>query len=81
MNDTEIYARLVGCLRDRPAWTSPDLPLGDLALDSLDTVEFLCAVHAEFGVRLTEDQFRPQQTLGDLAHFLGARAPIEPALP
>lgn len=40
--------------------------LAELALDSMDTVEFLCAVHLEFGVRLTESEFHPQQTIGGL---------------
>ena len=40
--------------------------IADLALDSMDTVEFLCVVHEEFGVRLTESDFHPQQTIGGL---------------
>jgi acyl carrier protein len=79
MNDTETYTRLLGCLRGVPERPSPDLPFRALALDSLDTVDFLCAVHAEFGVRLTEAQFHPQQTLAGLAQFLSEHTPAQPA--
>jgi hypothetical protein len=39
----------------------------------MDTVEFLCAIHAEFGVRLTEAEFRPQQTIRGLIAIISAR--------
>ena len=32
----------------------------------MDTVELLCVVHEEFGLRLTEDDFHPGQTVGGL---------------
>jgi len=40
--------------------------VGAWPFDSMDTVEFLCVVHEEFGVRLTEREFHPQQTIGGL---------------
>ncbi len=40
--------------------------LDELGLDSMDTVDFLCAVHEEFGVRLTADEVQPGQTLRGL---------------
>jgi acyl carrier protein len=44
-----------------------DTPLHALGLDSMDTVELLCAIHEEFNVRLSEREFQPAQRLGDLA--------------
>jgi acyl carrier protein len=71
MNATEcttefIAARLRLCLPHLAAQLRDDVRLGNLALDSMDTVEFLCVVHEEFGVRLTEAEFHPQQTIGGL---------------
>jgi acyl carrier protein len=48
-----------------PAIT-PETRLTDLGLDSLDTVEFLCVLNEEFGVRVTEEDFAPQQTIRGL---------------
>lgn len=62
-----IAERLRLCLpRLAPELHDEAHTLESLALDSMDTVEFLCVVHAEFGVRLTEDEFHPQQTIGGL---------------
>lgn len=47
--------------------------LAELALDSMDTVEFLCVVHEEFGVRLTDAEFFPQQTIGGLLEVIAER--------
>lgn len=49
--------------------------LGELGLDSMDTVEFLCAVHLEFGVRLTESEFHSEQTMGGLLTAIARRTP------
>ncbi len=48
--------------------------LESLALDSVDTVEFLCVVHEEFGVRLTEGEFHPRQTIGGLLSTIMQKA-------
>jgi len=48
--------------------------VGDLELDSMDTVELLCVVHEEFGVRLTEREFHPQQTIDALLTHIAQRA-------
>ena len=62
----DSLARLRQCLpvpwRNFPA----NRPLVELGLDSLDTVEFLCTVHVEFGIRLREEDFSPGQTLEGL---------------
>lgn len=72
MNEIQDSAceRLLRCLPGRLNISSPEMLLSDLALDSLDTVEFLCAVHEEFGVRLTDAHVLPGQTLRGLAHLL-----------
>jgi len=51
-----------------------DTPLEELALDSIDTVELLCSIHEEFGVRLTEDDITPPQTVGGLMAIIERRA-------
>lgn len=53
----------------------PDMPLRALGLDSMDTVELLCAIHEEFHVRLTEAEFQPDQRLGDLAETIARKIP------
>ena len=55
-----------------PALNS-DAPLSELGLDSMDTVELLCAIHEEFGVRLGEDEFQPRRRLSDLAETIAAK--------
>ena len=57
---------LTGCAR-----------VADLALDSMDTVELLCVIDEEFGVRLTEEEFNPAQTLDALLETI-ARKTSEP---
>ena len=66
MNPDQITDRLVRCLPRLADRLLPDARLADLALDSMDTVELLCVIHAEFGVRLTESEFHPEQTVGGL---------------
>ena len=48
--------------------------VADLELDSMDTVELLCVVHEELGVRLTEREFHPQQTIAALLTHIAHRA-------
>jgi len=58
--------RLRRCLPHTAVGADTRTPIASLGFDSLDTVEFLCAVHEEFGVRLTNDDFPPEQTLSGL---------------
>jgi acyl carrier protein len=72
-----IAERLRLCLpRLASQFADESITLGALALDSMDTVEFLCVVHEEFGVRLTESEFHPQQTLGGLLSHIAHRAKL-----
>ena len=48
--------------------------LTDLAIDSLDTVELLCLLDDEFGVRLGEGEFRQLRTVGEIADRVAKRA-------
>jgi acyl carrier protein len=72
MNTTEwttasVADRLRLCMpRLAPQLENESDSLGDLALDSMDTVELLCVIHEEFGVRLTEDEFNLRQAIGAL---------------
>lgn len=69
-----IVERLRLCLpRLTTHLTDASTTLGELGLDSMDTVEFLCAVHLEFGVRLTESEFHPRQTIGGLLAVIASR--------
>jgi acyl carrier protein len=59
-------ARFRRCLPEPARNANEETRLADLPIDSIDTVDFLCAVHEEFGVRLNEADFRPDQTLHGL---------------
>ena len=58
-----LRARLPGPLRAARA----DTLLIDLPIDSLDTVELLCLIDEEFGVRFEQRVFQDLRTVGDLA--------------
>jgi acyl carrier protein len=66
--------RLRRCLPHTAAEAKPDTRIDSLAFDSMDTVEFLCAVHEEFGVRLTTADFPPDQTIRELLARLAGRS-------
>jgi acyl carrier protein len=72
--DTEVLARLRHCLPRLAPAMQEDIPLRALALDSMDTVELLCAVDDEFGVRLTQDEFQPHLCLRDVAQSIAHRS-------
>lgn len=66
MNPQEVANHLALCLPRLAGLFQPQVRLADLALDSMDTVELLCVIHGEFGVRLTDAEFHPEQTIGGL---------------
>ena len=68
--DTDILDRLRRCVPRLAPLLQENLPLRQLALDSMDTVELLCAVHDEFGVMLTQKEFQPQHCLRDIAQTI-----------
>lgn len=62
----ESLIRLRQCLPVEQQDFPCNQPLVELGFDSLDTVEFLCTVDAEFDVRLLEEDLFPGQTLEGL---------------
>lgn len=55
-----------------PEVLSPDLPIVNLKLDSLDYVELMVLVKREFNVMLSADSFidNPHMTLGEMCQTL-----------
>lgn len=74
MNSETVASHLQLCLPRLASSLRPALKVSDLALDSLDTVELLCVIHEEFGVRLTETEFHPEQTVGGLFSVIAHRS-------
>ena len=65
-----LRTRLPGPMRA----AGTDTLLTDLPIDSLDTVELLCLIDDEFGVRLDQGQFQGFRTVGDLADVVARAA-------
>ena len=70
----QIAERLQLCLPRLPLCQYPETRIGDLGLDSMDTVELLCVIHQEFGVRLTESDFHQGQNIGGLLSAIARKA-------
>lgn len=70
-----ILTHLKHCLPRLAPLLEEGKPMQQLALDSMDTVELLCAVHHEFGVRLTDAEFNPNATLEELSAQIAAKMP------
>ncbi len=47
--------------------------LDDLGADSLDVVELVMAVEAEFGIAVPDEEVENIRTIGDIVTYLGAR--------
>lgn len=65
MNE-HVFNRLHPYLPARCRDAGPDTPVVSLQLESIDLVELLCGVDAEFGVSLTIEEFQSAQTVGEL---------------
>jgi acyl carrier protein len=76
-----IAERLQLCLPNRPLIQNPNARVAELGLDSMDTVELLCVVHEEFGVRLTEADFYPTQTVDGLLRAIARLTNPQPPKP
>ena len=70
---THIGERLRLCLPRIPMTQNINVRIANLGMDSMDTVELLCVVHEEFGVRLTETDFHPQQTIDGLLKVIALK--------
>ena len=73
MTTDDISTHLGLCLPRLARELQPGTRVADLALDSMDTVELLCVIHEEFGVRLTEEEFHSGQTIGGLLTAISSR--------
>lgn len=73
ISPAEVLPRLRRRLPRLAPHLNPDAPISELGLDSMDTVELLCAIHEEFGVRLGEDEFQARRRLSDLAETIAAK--------
>lgn len=76
MND--IIERLGDLLTARfgvaPADFSAEATLGDLDLDSLGLVEFELVAEKEFGIKISDEEISPQNTVSDLADLIVSKA-------
>ena len=78
MSTQDILHQLQLCLPRLAGSLREDLRLQELGLDSMETVELLCVVHEEFGVRLTEAEFQPQHRLGQILAAIALKATSSP---
>lgn len=76
ITSADIIPRLKRRLPKLAPLLEEDTPLHALGLDSMDTVELLCAIHEEFNVRISEREFHPDQRLGDLARTIANKQSI-----
>ena len=77
MSPEQIILRLHQSLPRLSPLLQEDVPLNELALDSMDTVELLCAIHEEFGVRITDGHFQPSMTLYALAEHVSVNSTVK----
>lgn len=73
MTTNAIAAQLRLCLPRLATSLDPSARVVELELDSMDTVELLCVIHEEFGVRLTDAEFHPEQTIGGLLAIIAQK--------
>lgn len=76
-----IHARLAQVMPFVVAPLRPDAPFSASGGDSIDFVELLCAIDADYGVRLTVDELSPLQTVGELLALVDRRATKRPPAP
>jgi acyl carrier protein len=74
----EVAERLHLCLSRLPLAENPHARIAELGLDSMDIVELLCVIHEEFGIRLSESDFHPAQTIDGLVSAITAKTTHQP---
>ena len=57
----------------------PDAPFSASGGDSIDFIELLCVIEADYGVRFRTDELTPLQTVGELLLLVDQRATKRPA--
>ena len=85
MQRNEIAARLGAILREKLQLNRATGPVGEetgllgqgFGLDSIEILQVVVAVEAEFGLTVDDDELRPEHflTVGDLVTFIQRRLP------
>jgi acyl carrier protein len=83
MTRAEVEEKLVAIVRkekDVPDdKLSPETPLADAGIDSLDALTILFAIEEEFHISIPDDRARSMKTFGDMADAIEAlRSPTGP---
>jgi acyl carrier protein len=73
-----IYARRAQIMPVIVGPLQPDQPFTSSGGDSIDFVELLCAIDADYGVRLVVGELAPLQTVGELLLLVDRRATKRP---
>jgi acyl carrier protein len=63
----EVLSALRRAMPHLEAALRPEIPMSQIALDSLDLVELLCVIESTFGTRIGQEDFDRAATVGDLA--------------
>jgi acyl carrier protein len=79
IQETSVLSRLQQRLPRFGEKLNADVPLRELGLDSMDTVELLCAIHEEFQVSLSQAEFEPDASLRDIAVLIAAKLNPNPS--
>ena len=56
---------------------SPETPLADAGIDSLDALTILFAIEEEFHISIPDDKARAMKTFGDMVNVVADLAPSE----
>ncbi len=74
-----IHARLAQKMPGLGAQLRPGASFAECGGDSIEFVELLCAIEADYGVRLRTDEIATLQTVGELLLLVDQRATKRPA--
>lgn len=74
MDQTTVINQLVDLLEKslgrRPQVSSASKLVGDVGMESIQVIEYLCEVEDCFDLAITEDKLADVETLGDLAQVV-----------
>ena len=81
MTRDEIQRTLIDIVRkekDIPdGKLSPETPLADAGIDSLDALTILFAIEEHFHISIPDDKARSMKTFGDMVNVIAELAPAE----